>query len=226
MISVSVSRWNNSDGSDYFYGDPVTLTDEWAEYTWKFTAQDPPSGVQHLVLDLGRTAAVFFIDDISVKEVTPTISLLPNGGFEDDLTSWEVLNGTFDITTDADQVASGSKALLVTGAGGNPWDTQMAADHLELVAGNQYGISLKAKAAAPDVMISVSVSRWNNSDGSDYFYGDPVTITEEWAEYSWTFTAQDPPSGMQHLVLDFGRTAAEFYVDDIVIFEKPAFECP
>lgn len=237
-VSVSVSRWNNSDGSDYFYSDIQTITQEWAEYTWRFTAQDPASGVQHLVLDLGRSDQIFYVDDVSLKEYISPLNLLVDGSFENGISSeaapnedasWSVTNGTFEVVTNADDVFEGSQSLQVTGAG-NPdqaWRTQIAHDHIpELVAGTEYRVSLMAKATAPDVPISISVSRWNNSDGSDYFYSDPVTITEEWAEYSWTFVAQDPPSGMHHLVLDLGRSAEVFFIDDIVIAEVPPFQCP
>lgn len=236
-ISVSVSRWNNSDGSDYFYGDPQNINGEWAEYTWTFVAQDPPSGVQRLVLDLGRSAETFFIDDVSVKEKLPPVNILPDGGFEngiypadtpDGVASWEVLNGVFEITTTGDEVFEGSQALRVTGEG-NPdqaWRTQMAAEHVDLVAGNTYRVSIMAKSTGPEVPISISVSRWNNSDGSDYFYGDVQNINGDWAEYTWTFVAQDPPSGVQRVVLDLGRSAEVFFLDNIVLYEVPEFTCP
>ena len=237
LISVSVSRWNNSDGSDYFYGDPVTINGEWAEYSWTFTAQEPPSGVQRLVLDLGRSAETFFIDDVSIKENTPPINILPDGGFEngiypdgtpDGVASWAVVNGTIELTSVGDEVYAGSQGLKVTGAGtpDQAWQTQIVADHIELTAGLTYGISLWARSTGPEAPISVSASRWNNSDGSDYFYGDPQNINGEWAQYTWTFVAQDPPSGSQHIVLDLGRSAEVFFIDDVVVYEIPAFMCP
>jgi len=237
-ISVSVSRYNGGDGSDYFYSDQQVITQEWAEYSWTFTAQDPPSGINSLVLDLGRSAEVFYIDDISVKEALPAVNILADGSFENGISTseapnedaaWEVFNGMFEITTNADEVADGSQALKVTGAG-NPdqaWRTQIGYQHIpELVAGTEYRVSIMARATAPDVPISVSVSQYNGGDGSDYFYGDPQTITQEWAEYTWTFTAQDPPSGSNRLVLDLGRSAEVFFIDNVVVSEVEAFMCP
>ncbi|MGH1436420.1 MAG: carbohydrate binding domain-containing protein [Lewinella sp.] len=235
-ISISVSQYDGN-GSDYFYGAVQNINSEWAAYSWTFTAQDPPSGLQRLVLDLGRSAEVFFLDDISVKEKLPPVNILPDGGFEngiypantpDGVASWEVLNGTFEITTVADEIAEGSQGLKVTGAGtpDQPWNTQMAADHIDLITGNTYAVTVMAKSTGPEVPISISVSRWNNSDGSDYFYGDPQNINGEWAEYTWTFVAQDPPSGLQRVVLDLGRSAEVFFIDDIIVYEVPEFVCP
>ena len=51
-------------------------------------------------------------------------------------------------------------------------------------------------------------------------------INGEWAQYTWTFVAQDPPSGSQHIVLDLGRSAEVFFIDDVVVYEIPAFMCP
>ncbi len=235
IMRVSCSRWNNSNGDDYFYGSDVTLTEEWAEYSWVFTVgKDIPDG-HHLVLDMGASAQVFFIDDVSLKAYVPPVNILPDGGFENGLYSesapnenatWQILNGTIEVTTNADEVFSGSQAIKVTGAGANPWDTQLAADVVPLTFEGRYGVKLMAKAAGPDAVMRISASRWNNSNGDDYFYGDDVTLTEEWAEYTWEFTVgKDIPDG-HHIVLDMGASAQIFFIDDVVLYEIPAFTCP
>ncbi len=234
QMRISASLYNGGDGSDYFYGDAQTFTEEWAEYTWVYTVQAPPSGAQHLVLDMGYSAAVFYLDDISVRKNVelPRDNKIGDGSFENGIegesATWEVLNGTFALNTDAGDVYDGNNSLMVTGAG-NPdqaWRTQIATTPLDLVAGTTYGVTIWAKATADDVPISVSASRYNGGDGSDYFYGDPQTITQEWAAYTWTFEAQDPPSGAQHLVLDLGRSDAVFFLDNIELYPIAAFTCP
>lgn len=233
-VSVSLSRYNGGDGSDYFYSAAQTITEEWAEYTWRFTAQDPPSGLQALVMDLGRSDQVFYIDDVSIKEYIAPINILPDPSFEDGIrpTSegavWEVLNGTIEETTVADEVFDGAKAVKVTSPGGNPWETQMASDPIPLTVGNRYGIRLRAKAAGPGGEIRVSVSRYTDGSDprSDYFYGDNVAVTEEWAEYNWTFEVlTDLPDG-HSIVLDLGEFAQTYFIDMVEVYEIPPFSCP
>lgn len=233
VMRISASRWNDGNGDDYFYGADVTIAEEWTEYSWTFTVgKDIPEG-HHLVLDMGTSTQTFYIDDVSLKEYIPPVNLLPDGGFEngvypsgapDGVASWQVLNGTIEASTE--EVSGGAQSLKITGAGNNPWDTQLAADVVPLVLGNTYGVKLMAKGAGPDAAMRISASRWNDGNGDDYFYGETLTLTEEWAEYTWTFTVgKDIPDG-HHIVLDMGMSAQTFFIDDLVLYEIPEFICP
>lgn len=226
VMRISASRYNGGNGDDYFYGEDKNLTTEWAEYKWVFTVgKDIPEG-HHLVLDMGASNQVFYVDDISLKEYAEPINILDDGGFESGLDFWELLNGTVELTTNASEVFSGSQAIKVTGAGGNPWDTQMAANVVPLTLGNRYGVKLMAKAAGPGAVMRISASRYNGGNGDDYFYGADANLTEDWAEYTWEFTVgKDIPDG-HHIVLDMGASAQIFFVDDIVLYEIPEFVCP
>lgn len=226
VMRVSASRWNDGNGDDYFYGADANLTTEWAEYSWIFTVgKDIPAG-HHLVLDMGTGNQVFYVDDISLTEYVevPPVNLIANGDFENGLESWDVLNGSIEVTTE--DMVDGSQALKVTGAGNNPWDTQMAANAVPLVLGQQYGVKLMAKAAGDGAVMRISASRWNDGNGDDYFYGADANLTTEWAEYTWEFTVgKDIPDG-HHIVLDMGSSAQTFYIDNIVLYEIPEFVCP
>ncbi|PHN01630.1 carbohydrate binding domain-containing protein [Flavilitoribacter nigricans] len=226
VMRVSASRYNGGNGDDYFYGADVALTTEWAEYSWIFTVgKDIPDG-HHLVLDMGASDKVFYVDDVSLAEYVEVIpiNILDNGDFEDGMTSWELLNGSVEPT--AEEVASGSQALKVTGAGGNPWDTQMAAAAVPLVLGNRYAVKLMAKAAEDGAVMRISASRYNGGNGDDYFYGADANLTTEWAEYTWEFTVgKDIPDG-HHIVLDMGASDKIFYIDNVILYEVPEFVCP
>lgn len=233
IMRVSISKYDGN-GADYFYGSDVTLTTEWAEYTWNFeVTNDLPE--HSLVLDMGAGAQAFYVDDVSLKEYVEPVNILEDGGFENGIysagapnesASWELLNGTVEITTNPDEVFSGSQALKVTGAGGNPWDTQLAADKVPLVFEGRYGVKLMARSTAPGAVMRISASRYNDGNGDDYFYGADVSLTEEWAEYSWEFTVgKDIPDG-HHIVLDMGASAQAFFVDEVVLYEVQEFECP
>ena len=226
VMRISASRYNGGNGDDYFYGSDVNLTTEWAEYSWVFTVgKDIPDG-HHLVLDMGAADKVFYLDDISLVEYVEVIpvNLLANGGFENGLESWELLNGSVEASTE--EVFDGTQSIKVVGAGGNPWDTQMAANAVPLVLGQQYGIKLMAKAAADGAIMRISASRYNGGNGDDYFYGTDAMLTTEWAEYTWEFTVgKDIPDG-HHIVLDMGASAQTFYIDNILLYEIPEFTCP
>ncbi|MCB9286667.1 MAG: carbohydrate binding domain-containing protein [Lewinellaceae bacterium] len=235
VMRVSCSRYNGGNGDDYFYGDDINITEEWAEYKWVFTVgKDIPDG-HHLVLDMGAGSQAFYVDDVSLREYREPENILPDGGFEngiypsgspDGVASWQLLNGSIEITTNANEVFSGNQAIKITPGGGNPWDQQLAADVVPLVYEGRYGIKLMAKAETAGAVMRVSCSRYNGGNGDDYFYGDDITITEEWAEYSWEFTVgKDIPDG-HHLVLDMGAGSEVFFVDDVVLYEIPEFMCP
>jgi len=226
IMRVSASRYNDGNGDDYFYGADAMLTTEWAEYNWVFTVgKDIPAG-HHLVLDMGASDKVFYLDDISLTEyveVAP-VNLLANGDFENGLDAWELLNGTVEATTE--EFFGGSQAIKVTGAGNNPWDTQFAAAAVPLVLGNRYGLKLMAKAAGDGAIMRVSASRYNDGNGDDYFYGADAMLTTEWAEYSWEFTVgKDIPAG-HHILLDMGASTQTFFIDDVLLYEIPEFVCP
>ena len=150
IMRISVSQFDGN-GADYFYGDDTAIPTEWTQLSWTFEVTNDLE-THKIVLDMGTTNVPFLIDNVTLIETgaagPPVASnLLVNGGFEDGLNNWEVLNGSLETTTNAADVHCGSQALMATGAGGNPWDTQMAADHIDLVAGNEYTIALWAKSA-------------------------------------------------------------------------------
>lgn len=216
VMRVSVSQYDGN-GADYFYGADVNLTEEWAEYTWTFeVTNDLPT--HRLVLDMGAGSQVFYVDDVTLTEVitAPVENLIANGSFEDDLTDWEVLNGTIEVSTD--DANDGSKSVLVSPGGGNPWDTQMAATGIELTFEGTYQVTLWAKGTGPGAVMRISMSQYDGN-GADYFYGDDIAITEEWAEYTWTIeVTNDLPT--HRLVLDMGAGTQAFYVDNITLTEQ------
>lgn len=208
VMRISASQYDGN-GADYFYGDDVNLTDEWAEYSWKFTVtNDLP--VHRIVLDMGTSSDTFFVDDVELRAV-PRVNLLANSDFEDGLTSWEVLNG--DVSLTSDDANSGSQAIQVVGAGSNPWNTQFACDGIILDFEGYYVVKLMAKTTNPGTVMRISASQYDGN-GADYFYGDDVTLTDEWAEYTWRFqVGKDLPT--HRVVLDMGTTTDTFYIDDV-----------
>ncbi|NJB72243.1 hypothetical protein GGR42_002734 [Saonia flava] len=226
FFRFSISQFDGS-GADYFYGEDKVLEDFWQPYSWTFTVtNDLPE--HRAVLDMGASTGAFMIDHIglvpgAVGAGGTAPSILANGSFEDGLTGWESLNGTHEISTT--EFYCGSSSLTATGAAANPWDTQMASDPLDMVAGNDYEISFWAKAAGPDGFFRISMSQYNGGDGSDFFYSDNLDIPEDWTYFS--FVLSDVPavaSGVYRLLFDMGETGQTFFVDAVNVreYEPPA----
>ena len=215
-MRISVSQWPE----DYFYGGDVNITTDWAQYTWTFTGQELPNGSK-IVLDMGHTDIPFVIDNVTMIEGTGgslgAPELLTNTSFEDDMTGWMTLNGTFNISTA--EAYCGTKSLEAVGTGGNHWDVQMAAEAVELTVGTDYELGFWAMAAGPDGIMRTSVSRWASGQSDDFFYSPDITVAEDWTYYSFIFTAQATSTGDHHVVFDFGSTTQTFYLDAVSLKE-------
>ncbi|TRZ42496.1 carbohydrate binding domain-containing protein [Robertkochia solimangrovi] len=228
IMRMSMSRWASGQSDDYFYSPDINLTTDWTIYSFVVTAGATSTGDHNIVLDMGASAQTIHVDAISVKEYVPQVNILPDGGFEngiypnstpDGVATWQQLNGDIQVTTS--EVYEGSNAMVAVGAGGNPWDTQMAADGVTLEEGKQYKISMWAKAAGEDGVMRVSISRWASGQSDDYFYGHDVTIAQDWTYYAWTFTAGTTSTGTHNVVLDMGTTTQTFYIDNVTLSELP-----
>ncbi|UOB16164.1 carbohydrate binding domain-containing protein [Abyssalbus ytuae] len=223
IIRASVSRWCSGCNDDFFYSPDVTVAEEWTYYSFVFEAENTTTGVHQVVLDFGLTTQTFFVDAVSLKKYEPD-NLYENGGFEDDMTGWQILSeanaAQFDISTT--EAYEGSQSLTATGTGGNYWDVQIAVAEdaaATLEVGKQYKLSFWAKAAGPDGIIRASVSRWCSGCNDDFFYTPDVTVAEEWTYYSFVFEAENTTTGVHQVVLDFGLTTQTFFVDNINVTE-------
>lgn len=222
-MRVSVSQYDGN-GADYFYGADQEFTTEWAQYTWTFTVtNDLPE--HRLVLDMGAYSAPFLLDHIALVQgsvgegASGASEELMNGSFEDGLTGWTVLNGAGEVSTG--EAYCGSQSLTATGTGGNPWDVQIASNHIEgITAGSDYEVGFWAKAAGPDGVFRVSMSQYNSGDGSDFFYSPDLEIPEDWTYFS--FVLEDVPtvaSGEYKLLFDMGVSTQTFFIDGVSIKE-------
>ncbi|MDX8339600.1 carbohydrate binding domain-containing protein [Draconibacterium sp. IB214405] len=217
IMRVSCSRWASGQADDFFYSPDVTVATDWTYYSFVFTAQTTSTGNHQIVMDFGKTTQTFYIDAVSLKEYEEQTSLYANGGFEEDLTGWEVLNGAATATTD--DAHSGSKSLTVTGTGGNPWDVQIAANAVALTVDQKYKVSFWGKAAGPDGVMRLSASRWASGQADDFFYSPDITIATDWTYYSFVFTAGATSTGDHHILLDMGASTQTFFIDDVVVTE-------
>ena len=221
VFRLSMSQFASGQSDDFFYSPDLTIPEEWTYFSFVTTAQATSTGNHRLLFDMGASTQTFFVDGVSVKEYeVSSSSEYSNGGFEDGLTGWTALNGAAEASTDAH---SGSGSMTATGAGGNPWDTQIASDAVALTVGNQYKISFWAKAAGPDGVFRISMSQYDGN-GADFFYSRDLEIPEDWSYFAFVTTAQATASGDHRLLFDMGATTQTFFIDDVSVVEHDACE--
>lgn len=137
-------------------------------------------------------------------------NLLLNGDLEagsgDDFDNWGKWNGADRMTEETTDVYQGSRALkVVNPSAGNEWDTQFVSDAAETVADANYTVTFWIKGDEGIVRISTAADAGNQ-------YGPNFTVTSEWQQYTWEFTANDTAT---RILLDMGVSAASYVVDDI-----------
>lgn len=220
VFRISMSQYDGN-GSDFFYGPDIEVPTDWTYFAFVVNAAEIASGEYRLLFDMGATAQTFFVDGVSIKEYVAPSSLYANGGFEDGLTGWESLNGTHEVSTS--EAYTGSQSLTATGAGNNPWDTQVATDPVALTVGQGYKISFWAKAAGEDGVFRVSMSQYDGN-GADFFYSRDLDIPTDWTYFSFVTTAQETASGDHRLLFDMGATTQTFFVDDVSVVAYDACE--
>ena len=219
VFRLSMSQFASGQSDDFFYSPDLTIPEEWTYFSFVTTAQATSTGNHRLLFDMGASTQTFFVDGVSVKEYeVSAASEYSNGGFEDGLTGWTALNGAAEASTDAH---SGSGSMTATGAGANPWDTQIASDAVALTVGAQYKISFWAKAAGPDGVFRISMSQYDGN-GADFFYSRDLEIPEDWSYFAFVTTAQATASGDHRLLFDMGATTQTFFVDDVSVVEYDA----
>ncbi|MDW5287213.1 carbohydrate binding domain-containing protein [Formosa sp. PL04] len=215
--SGQIVRFSTKPDETAKYGPDFTLTSEWVQYSWTFTANEPSTSIS---LDMGTSTGTFVID---VIEVIPGSSALPlpsndslilNGGLEEgdgnDFTYWGKFNGEDRITAETTDVLDGSRAMKVSNdADGNPWDAQFVSDAATTEVDATYIASFWAKGTGQ--------VRFSTKPDESAKYGPDFTFTSEWVQYSWEFIANEPST---NLSLDMGAVMGTFVIDNIKLEKK------
>ena len=114
------------------------------------------------------------------------------------MSGWNNLSGgtavaVYVLETAAPYAGANSLKVILSQAGANPWDAQTLGPTLDLSVGQTYTLEFKARAAAAGSTARMVIQ--NNS-----YLSKDFVLTEAWADYSWTFTAQEtaPQLKMHH----------------------------
>jgi len=202
------------------YGPEFNVTSEWTQFSWTIIANEPAT---NLSLDMATSAGTFVIDDIALvagdtplSDDTPTVeNLVVNGDYElgsgDDFDNWGKYNGADNMTEETTEVHSGSRGVKVTNAAeAQVWEVQLVSDPITTEVGAEYTISLWVKGDPVTIRVSTK------PDGTAQ-YGPDYTVTSDWAQHTWTITANEPETNIS---FDMGLSAGTFYVDDVVVVKN------
>lgn len=144
-------------------------------------------------------------------------NLLLNGDLEsgegDNFSNWGKWNGGDGLTaTTAEDKAYFGRSLRAVAAGGDAWRTQFVSDPVATEIGVEYTLFMwiRAQPGSPGDGGNVRFSTNPNA-----LYSGNYTITSEWQQIEWVFTAN---SEQTRAVLDLGAVAnAVYYIDNITL---------
>lgn len=199
---------------DSYAEQSFTFSENWEKYEWAFTA-----GANNLELKFQFTSTgIILLDNVSVPAAPAEqemVELVLNGGFEngtgDSFTNWwySAGDGTAVFSEETTDVHEGDRAfnVEVTALGSNPWEIQAVNDAWASKLGEEYTLSFWAKAAAAGSTFKAVMQI------GDSYAEQPFTLSENWEEYHWTFTA-----GANNLELKFQITSlGAFLIDHVSI---------
>jgi len=142
-------------------------------------------------------------------------NMIDNGDFEQDYEKWNRLTGSNGAMSfyslDLSVVYDGSQSMRIStkSLGDNPWDNQMVHDGFYPTKGEEYTLRFFASAKDDNVDIKAVIQNTTYMEKS-------FSISSEWKEYEWTFTAEE-----NYLQLKFFfHTLGTVYLDNIAIIDK------
>ena len=205
--------------SDAFGEASFELTGEWARYEFNFEAAGPMyfsynytgGGVMidHFMIANTQAAA-----DAPMPGMDPmaTGDEIENEGFENG--GWTTADGTVSL-----DIRPVEASMKITGAAEISY-----ADSIELISGNLYKLTFRAKASAADKAVYAKVADFNAEGGA---LSTPMSLysrtalTTEWAEYEYRFNANTSgDAAYASSVLSFVTNGdGDVWIDDVLLVD-------
>jgi hypothetical protein len=175
--------------------------------------------------------AMLLIISITAFAKEPEV-ITQNSYFEDGLESWEVIlsgGAQAEAKIDDSDSVKGSQCVYLDlkklGGSAGFWEIKLGQIVLDVVeAGEMYTLSVWAKGEEfrqirPHLRIGIGgKSPWISQHAQTF------DITDEWAEYSHTFTAGGEPDGIVDIAL--GTRLGNLWMDNIRLYKGPYEEDP
>lgn len=152
--------------------------------------------------------------------------LLENYSFEDDLTAWDLEDGSGDnrgglyrMEIDEDNPQHGEKCLKVIGiqATGVNWHAKVKQSNMSMEGGKEYTVIFWARSEEPR-QVSVNIQMQQNP--WDFLQGGDINLTgPEWEEYKLTFFASRDVERQMWVGLAIAQSDIDFWLDNFRFFE-------
>ena len=175
-------------------------------------------------IDLGAVASMtYYIDDIVVVDLegeSTVVNLISNGDFESKaITPWGAWSsGKAAISEEGEGYGSSYSMKLtssVDGGAGNAYKAQAGYGFdTPLEVGKTYEFSAMIKASV-STTFQIQIQNSSSYAGECYVDGN---VSTTWTEFKKEFTVSK--EGMNRFCINFGVSAGDYYIDNIVLSEK------
>ncbi len=150
------------------------------------------------------------------KAVTVTPNLWLNWNFEEEFANWSTNthNGSaanFTVTDEEVYEGSLSACVEVYELADNPWDIQLGRTNISLEQGVDYTLSFWAKGSIGIQDVNIA---FVNQSTFELIYTEASTISEDWQQYFFSFTAPDSETALFNL--DLGDEVGISCFDDFL----------
>lgn len=233
-MMVKVGAGAEGDWIKYSNEESFQLSDELKTYDFTFDMLNETDIAARLEFNLGGNGTnPVWIGNVKVEDITgtpvdedATKQPLPNGN--------HVYNGTFDqggmdrmmywnfSVGEASASASVSEntrelEVAIEDGGSHPEAVQLDQKGMNLVAGNDYKLSFKARSDEPR---KIQVSLMNVDDTVNYSGMDTIELTSYMEEHTFDFTMPEDVSDSEaRVVFNFGGEDGDVYLDDVVLLK-------
>ena len=210
-------------GSQGGYND-FNIGTDWNDFEYEFTPDY--EDINRIILNFGKVGATYYIDDIQfgLKVEDPMTNVLSGdnsdfeGGTKGSWGSWGN-NSTTSVSASGEGYNSNYCIVLVNPTDGSDYYAAQLAYTFDdpLKVGETYVIQFYAKTSLTGVGVQFATQNSNDYSGEGYH---AIPLSSEWVlcEHEYTCSKE----GINRILINFGKNAATFYLDNIKFGVKKA----
>ncbi|MBQ6888283.1 MAG: carbohydrate binding domain-containing protein [Lachnospiraceae bacterium] len=210
----------------------VDLTETNQKFTYKFKTPEEP-GNTDLELHLGTTGTTY-VDNVTIKEDSPLV----NGEFNNKMAGWEhFADSGISSAVTAEVVKEDDNNVIrytIGNTGDADWKIQLKQNNITLEKGKSYKLAFKAKSDMNrKIMFALQRDGASDNDWTSYSGTDIIDLTNEYAEYSKTFTMSNATDTATILSISMGAVGGtqiteehHVWMDSFTLVEVEPEELP
>ena len=210
-------------GSQGGYND-FNIGTDWNDFEYEFTPDY--EDINRIILNFGKIGATYYIDDIQfgLKVEDPMTNVLSGdnsdfeGGTKGSWGSWGN-NSTTSVSASGEGYNSNYCIVLVNPTDGSDYYAAQLAYTFDdpLKVGETYVIQFYAKTSLTGAGVQFATQNSNDYSGEGYH---AIPLSSEWVlcEHEYTCSKE----GINRILINFGKNAATFYLDNIKFGVKKA----